>query len=241
MPMRSQISGWSIANHYNFHLLYYQSLHRIPPPQPQASMIPLHRHNPLPLRYLMSPLTSPLTLDLPFTRVVRPPIQHALHLIIPAWAQNPSRLQRLVVFNATPQVISMSTAPNTSVPVVDSTLPATLNTAVSEIIAPIVDASPTWPAIVPIDIAPSVTLPITFSLTVLLWRTRVQESSSMMGTLRGSDVVPVVQVFKGGIVTVRGQGLFLSVAHLPPLTVDSPFTFTILIIFFADTFRYIVW
>ena len=66
-------------------------------------------------------------------------------------------------------------------------------------------------------------------------------SSSTMGTLRGSDVVSVVQVFEGGIVTVRGHGLFLSVVHLPPLTINSPFTFTVLIIFFADTFRYIVW
>ena len=42
-------------------------------------------------------------------------------------------------------------------------------------------------------------------------------------------------------VTVRGHGLILSVVHLPPLTIDSPFMFTILIVFFADTFRYIVW
>ena len=42
-------------------------------------------------------------------------------------------------------------------------------------------------------------------------------------------------------VTVRGCGLILSIVHLPPLTIDSPFTFTILIIFFADTFRYIAW
>ena len=42
-------------------------------------------------------------------------------------------------------------------------------------------------------------------------------------------------------VTVRGHGLVLSIVHLPPLTVDSPFTFTVLLIFFADTFQYIVW
>ena len=55
------------------------------------------------------------------------------------------------------------------------------------------------------------------------------------------DVVPVVQVFEGGIVMVRGRGLILSVIHSTPLTADSPFTFTVLVIFFADTFRYIVW
>ena len=63
----------------------------------------------------------------------------------------------------------------------------------------------------------------------------------MMGILRGFDVVPVVQVFDGGIVTVRGRSLIFSVVHLPPLTIDSPFTFTVLVIFCADTFCYIVW
>ena len=43
------------------------------------------------------------------------------------------------------------------------------------------------------------------------------------------------------VVTVWGRGLIFSVVHLPPLTIDSPFTFTILVIFFADTFHYIVW
>ena len=42
-------------------------------------------------------------------------------------------------------------------------------------------------------------------------------------------------------VMVRGHGLVLSIVHLLPLTVDSPFTFTVLIIFFTDTFRYVVW
>ena len=42
-------------------------------------------------------------------------------------------------------------------------------------------------------------------------------------------------------VTVRGCGLILSVIHLAPLTMDSPLTFTVLVIFLADTFRYIVW
>ena len=42
-------------------------------------------------------------------------------------------------------------------------------------------------------------------------------------------------------VMVRGRGLIFSVVHLPPLTIDSPFAFTVLIIFFADTFRYVVW
>ena len=42
-------------------------------------------------------------------------------------------------------------------------------------------------------------------------------------------------------VTVRGQGLILSVIHLTLFTADSPLTFTVLVIFFSDTFQYIVW
>ena len=161
--------------------------------------------------------------------------------MIPAWAQNPSQLQRLIVFSAMPQAISVSTALSMNAPAVVNGLPVTLNTTVSEIIAPSVDVSPTWPTTVPINVAPSVMPPITFSSTVLLQRTQAQASSSMTETLRGFDVVPVVQVFEGGIVTVQGCGLILSIVHLPPLTMDSPFTFTVLIIFLADTFRYVVW
>ena len=140
-----------------------------------------------------------------------------------------------------PQAISVSTALSMNAPAVVNGLPVIHNTAVSEIIAPSVGVSPTWPITVPIDVAPSAMPPTTFSLTILLWRTRAWVSSSMTEILRDFDVVPVVQVFEGGIVTVQGHGLILSIVHLPPLTIDSPFTFTILIIFFTDTFRYIVW
>ena len=239
--MRSHISGWWTNNHCNCCLLYYLSLRRILPPQPRVWTILSPRCNPLPLCYLTSLLTSPLTPDLPFTRVTQPLILRELHLAIPAWAQNPSRLQRLVVFSVTPQAISVSTAPSMSVPAVANGLLVIHNTAVSEIIAPSVGVLPTWPITVPIGVAPSVTLLITFSLTVLLQRTQAQVSSSMREIPRGFDVVPVVQVFNGGIVTVRGHGLVLSIVHLPLLTVGSPFMFTILIIFLTNTFRYIVW
>ena len=115
------------------------------------------------------------------------------------------------------------------------------NTAACETIAPSADVLPTWPVTVPIAVVPSATPPITFSLTVLLWRTQAWVSFSMTETPRDFDVVPVVQVFEGGIVTVRGRGLFLSIVHLPPLSAGSPFTFTVLVIFFADTFCHIVW
>ena len=66
---------------------------------------------------------------------------------------------------------------------------------------------------------------------------------------QGVGNLPVVVMVEGLVdkeiqadsVTVRGRGLIFSVVHLPPLTSDSPFTFTVLIIFFADTFRYVVW
>ena len=165
-------------------------------------MILSPRRNPLLLRYLTSLLTSLLIHDLPSTRVAQPPILRKLHLEIPAWAQNPVRLQRLVVFNVMPQAISMLTVPSMSVPAVVNGLPVIHNTAVSAIIAPSVDVSPTGPVTVLIDVAPSVMLPITFSLTVLLWRTQAQVSSSMREIPRGFDVVPVVQGFEGGIVMV---------------------------------------
>ena len=108
MHMRSQISGWWTDNHYNCHLSCYLSLRRILPPQPQAWTTLSFRCNPLPLRYSMSLLTSLLTHDLPFTRVAQPLILCELCLAIPTWAQNLSRLQRLVVFNVMPQAISVT-------------------------------------------------------------------------------------------------------------------------------------
>ena len=61
------------------------------------------------------------------------------------------------------------------------------------------------------------------------------------GDPEGLLCCPVVQVFKGGIVMVQGHGLVLSVIHLLLLTIGSPFMFTVLIVFFADTFQYVVW
>ena len=101
-----------------------------------------------------------------------------------------------------PQAISISTAPNTNVLVVANELPATPNTIASEIIALSADVSPTWPITVPIAAAPSVMPLITFSSTVLLQRTQARASFSMTGIPRDFDIVLVVQVFEGGIVTV---------------------------------------
>ena len=43
------------------------------------------------------------------------------------------------------------------------------------------------------------------------------------------------------IVTVWGSDILFSIIYLPPLSSDSPFTFTVSIMFFIDTFRYTVW
>ena len=96
----------------------------------------------------------------------------------------------------------MSTVPSMNAPAVANGLPAIHNTAVSEIIAPSADVLPTWPIIAPIDAVPSVTLPTIFSSTVLLQRTQARASSSTTGIPRDFDIVPAVQVFEGGIITV---------------------------------------
>ena len=161
--------------------------------------------------------------------------------MIPVWAQNPLRLRQLVVFNATLQGIFVLIAQNTSVLAAANELLAIHNTAAPVIIAPSASALHTWLDTAQTDAVLSVTPQTTFSSTVLLRKTQVQELSSMREIPTAFDVVPVVQIFRGGNVTVQGRGLIFSIVHLPLLTVDSPFTFTVLVIFLADTFRYIVW
>ena len=118
-----------------------------------------------------------------------------------------------------PRAISALIAPSMNAPAVVNGPLVIHNTTVSGITAPTVDALPIWPVTAPIAAAPSVTPLITFSSIVLLRRIRARASFSMTETLRGFDVVPVVQVLDGGIVMVRGHGLIFSVVHLPPLTV----------------------
>ena len=79
------------------------------------------------------------------------------------------------------------------------------------------------------------------SQTVPSLRTPAVASSSMMEIQRDCNLVPVVQVFKGGNVTVRGSDIIFSIVSLPPLSFDSPFTFTISIMFLNNTFHYTVW
>ena len=56
----------------------------------------------------------------------------------------------------------------------------------------------------------------------------------------GFDLVPVVQVFKGGNVVVQGMDLLFSIIYLPGLTSDSPLTFMATVVFSTNTFHYMV-
>ena len=42
-------------------------------------------------------------------------------------------------------------------------------------------------------------------------------------------------------VTVRGLDIIFSIIHLSPMVPNSPFTFTVLAMFFSDTYRYTIW
>ena len=95
-------------------------------------------------------------------------------------------------------------------------------------------------ATVQTDAAHYATTQGTSSPIALSQRTLVRESSSIREIQRDFSVVPVVQIFEEGNVTVQSRDLFFSIVHLPALTPDSPLTFTLLVMFFADTFRYII-
>ena len=97
------------------------------------------------------------------------------------------------------------------------------------------------PTIVQTDNVPSVMTLDTLLQIVPSLRTPAAVSSSTMGTWRGSDHVLVVQVFKGGIVTICGDNILFSIVHLLLLSSNSPYTFTVSIMFFPDDYWYIIW
>ena len=183
----------------------------------------------------------PLTLALPFIRAALPLIPLELHLKTPIWAQNPQQLMRLVVLTAMSWGIFMSTVQNMSVPTVTNMPLVTLNTVALETIVLFATALATPLATVWTTFAPSAMTQDMLLQIVPSQRTLVVGSSSTMGTWRESDLAPVVQVFEGGIVTIRGSGLICSILHLSPLISNSPFTFTISTMFFTDTYQYIIW
>ena len=96
----------------------------------------------------------------------------------------------------------MSIVQNMSVLAAANELLAIHNTAAPVIIAPSADTSHTWLSTAQTDAVLSAMPWTTFSSTVLLWKTQARELSSMREIPRVFDVVPVVQIFGGGNVTV---------------------------------------
>ena len=123
--------------------------------------------------------------------------------------------------------IYMLTAWTMSAPIVITRPWDTPNISASKTSVLFADASAIHPTIVQTNTVPSVMTLDTLLLTVPSWRTPAAGLFSTMETPRGSEVVPVVQVFKGGIVMVQGQDLIFSIIHWSPLTSDSPLTFTV--------------
>ena len=186
-------------------------------------------------------IDDPTDLHPAFHQVVPPPIPLELYLETPIWAQNPQHLWRLTVFNVTLQGIFVLIAQSMSAPTVVNAPLATLNTVVFETIVLFAAALATLPATAQTVSAPCATTRDMLSPTVLSRRTPVVASSLMTATWRGFELTPVVQAFKGGIVTVQGSDLVFSIVHLSPLVSTSPFMFTVSTMFLPNDYRYIVW
>ena len=135
----------------------------------------------------------------------------------------------------------MLTVWNTNAPTVNNAPLATPNIIAIATTVLFAAASATPPVTVQTTTAPFATTQAMSSLTALSWRTPAAESSLTTETLRACDLVLVVQVFKGGNVMVQGLNILFTIIHLPPLTSDSPFTFTILVMFSSNHYRYIIW
>ena len=163
-----------------------------------------------------------------------------LHLEIPIWAQNPRRLTRLIVLTVTSQGTFVSTAWNTNVPTAVNAPWVTPNIVVPKTTVLFATTSVMPHASVWTASAPFMMTWDMLSPTVPSRRTPVAGSSSTMETQRDCNLVPVVQVFKGGIVTVQGLDIIFSIIHLSLLMPGSPFTSTVSIMFFANTFRYTI-
>ena len=184
---------------------------------------------------------SPLTLTLHSIRAELPLTPPKLHLEIPTWAQNPRRLTRLIVLTVTSQGTFVLTVQNMNVPTAINAPQVTPNIIVPKTTVLFATASVTPRTSVQTTSVPFAMTWDTSLPTVPSQRTPVAGSSSTMETQKDYNLVPVVQVFEGGIVTVRGSDLIFSIVHLPPLSSGCPFTFTILVMFFPDTYRYTIW
>ena len=147
---------------------------------------------------------------------------------------------RLVVLTVTSQGTFVLTAWNMNVPTAVNAPQVTPN-----IIAPA-----TTVLFATASVTPHASVRTTSVLSAMTWdtsspivpsqRTPVVGSSSTTETRRDCNLVLVVQVFDGGIVTVRGLDLIFSIVHLSPLSSDCPFTFTISIMFLPDVYQYTI-
>ena len=233
--MRNLTSGWWIKSHH--HHPFYLSLPRIYLLLSWAWKLlrPL-RYRP-PLLYS----TLPLTHTLHSIRVELLLTLPKLHLEIPAWAQNPRQLTRLVVFTVTSQGTFVLTVQSMNVPTAVYMPQVTPNIVVPATTVLFATASVTPRASVRTASVPSATTWDTSLPTVPSQKTPVAGLSSTMETQRDCNLVPVVQVFEGGIVTVQGSDLIFSIVHLSSLSSDCPFTFTISIMFLPDVYQYTIW
>ena len=202
---------------------------------PPAIPSPLHSLSPS-----LSSMSQP-TPALPFIRdaLLHTPLE--LHLMIPDWAHNPLHLQQLFVFSATTRGIFVLTVQSTSALIVDNAPRAT-----PSIIAPpattvlFANALATSRTSVWTDDVPSVMIWDILLVTAPSRRTPVRGLFSMRETLRDCDVVLEVQVFEGGIVTVRSPDLLFSIVHFTPLVTDLSLTFTLAISFLTDVYQYTI-
>ena len=79
--------------------------------------------------------------------------------------------------------------------------------------------------------------PLNCTMVILdKYQDKLMEPSANNHTNAPPSYETITMAHSGQPVTVRGHGLVFSILHLPPITDDSPFTFTILVIFFANTF-----
>ena len=126
-------------------------------------------------------------------------------------------------------------------PTVISAPLATLNTIVLETTVLFAAVLATLPSVVQTISVPFPTTQDMSLQTVPFPRTPVAGLSSTTKTWRDFSLVLVVQVFKGGNVMICGQDLLFSIICLPLLSIDSPFTFMLSIMFFMSNYQYMIW
>ena len=156
--------------------------------------------------------------------------------MIPDWAHNLSRLQQLFVFSAMTKGIFVSTVRSTSALIVGNMPQATPSIIALTTTVLFANASAISHASVWTDNAPSVMIQDILLATALSQRTPARGLFSTRETLRDCNFVLEVQVFEGGIVTIRSPDLLFSIVHFAPLMTDSLLTFTLTISFLTDIY-----